>query len=203
MRPLGLLSLLGISPVLSVSTCRAPPLFFQQDQVQCIPSYYSAGPDTARSFSTSRPTHSYGYRIGTSFSAKGRRFNPRTDLFSFDSALTRVPSKTTLTGRPSSGQDAYFVSKIGDGPNVAFGVADGVGGWADSGIDSADFSHGLCEQIIQSAVNRDSAARARFGPGKLLQEAYDQLVADKSIKGGGSTACVAIGTEDGSLEVAK
>ena len=203
MRPLSLLSLLSVSPAFSISTCRVPPLFLQHDQAQCFPSYSSASPDKARLFSTSRPNHSYNYRIGASFSAKGRRFNPKTDLFSFDSALTRVPSKTTLTGRPSSGQDAYFVSKIGEGPHVTFGVADGVGGWADSGIDSADFSHGLCEQIIQSAVNRGSAAKISYGPRKLLEDGYNQLVADKSVRGGGSTACVAIGKDDGCLEVAK
>lgn len=35
------------------------------------------------------------------------------------------------------GEDAFFVSEVGGG---AAGIADGVGGWAESGINPADYS---------------------------------------------------------------
>ena len=37
----------------------------------------------------------------------------------------------------TGGEDAFFVSDLGDG---AVGVADGVSGWADDGVDPADYS---------------------------------------------------------------
>ena len=112
------------------------------------------------------------------------------------------------TGRPNSGQDAFFVSEAGPGgkdgkrTKVAFGVADGIGGWADSGIDSADFSHGLCQSMGRLA--RDAfTSDAVNDPQELLEEAYNEIVEKGDIAGGGSTACVAMGDKDGSLSVAK
>ena len=86
---------------------------------------------------------------------------------------------------------------------MAFGVADGVGGWSNSGIDSAHFSHGLCEHMIEAAQTTNQTEEKTFGAEKLLQIGYDGVVADESISGGGSTACVAVGREDGSVQVAK
>ena len=86
---------------------------------------------------------------------------------------------------------------------MAFGVADGVGGWSDSGIDSAHFSHGLCQRMIETAESLNMSSEPLLGAQKLLQSGYDAVVADETIPGGGSTACVAIGRDDGNLEVAK
>lgn len=151
----------------------------------------------SQSTSTSRPN--FTYRIGASFSAKDRRFKPKEDIFSFN------PEKDEeiYTGRPKSGQDAFFVSNIGTPSNVAFGVADGVGGWSDSGIDSAHFSHGLCRKMAAFAKEESSAISDRRSPQALLQDAYNEIVREEEIEGGGSTACVAIGGGDGNLQVAK
>lgn len=206
MRPLKTLSLLSVPPVLQCSACRSTPLLAQQAlRLQCIPTsgpcIYPSG-STKRSSSTSN--FSFSYRIGASFSAKGRRFEPKEDTFSFDPTFDRV----VYTGRPNSGQDAFFVSSTGPSGHhgnrrkVAFGVADGVGGWADSGIDSADFSHGLCKQmsyIASDVLTLDSGNE----PEDLLEQAYNEIVKGGNIAGGGSTACVAIGDEDGSMSVAK
>jgi len=86
---------------------------------------------------------------------------------------------------------------------VAFGVADGVGGWSDSGIDSAHFSHGLCRKMAAIAKEKPSADIRKRSPRALLQDAYDEIVREEEIEGGGSTACVAIGGGDGNLQVAK
>lgn len=113
------------------------------------------------------------------------------------------PSEEHVTGKPNSGQDAFFVSKIGNSSNVAFGVADGVGGWADSGIDSAHFSHGLCQWMARGAQNTKPGRETKSGPKELLHTAYEGIVSDGKIEGGGSTACVAVGRADGNLTVAK
>lgn len=160
-----------------------------------------ASPVSSGARSSSTTSGGFTYRIGASFSAKGRRFIQKTDHYSYHPA--KRSGKGYDTGKPTSGQDAFFVSRIGDSNNMAFGVADGVGGWSESGIDSAHFSHGLCEHVIQVAESTESAAEAWIGAQKLLQKAYDGVVADESISGGGSTACVAVGSGTGHLEVAK
>lgn len=42
-----------------------------------------------------------------------------------------------------------------------------------------------------------------LGPRELLQRGFDAVVKDTAIAGGGSTACVAVGEDDGHVEVAK
>ena len=84
---------------------------------------------------------------------------------------------------------------------MAFGVADGVGGWDDSGIDSADFAHGLCNYMAESA--RDYASPTGLTARALMEMGYERIVADETVVGGGSTACISIARGDGSVEVAK
>ena len=217
MLPLRSLGFLGLTPFFPCSACRYAPLFSQQDlRPQCLPgSGFSAqAPGDAKSpfrasststtpkpYRTTTSSQGFSYRIGASFSAKGRRFNPKTNQYYYDP--TNRSQKTYDTGRPKSGQDAFFVSKIGNSTSMAFGVADGVGGWSDSGIDSAHFSHGLCQRMIETAESLNMSSEPLLGAQKLLQSGYDAVVADETIPGGGSTACVAIGRDDGNLEVAK
>ena len=219
MLPLKSIGLLGLTPILQSSACRFSPLFSQQDlRPQCLPrtanSPYidpkfpirtSIVSTSARTYSAGTPQsksqHHFSYRIGAAFSAKGLRFEPKRDHYLYDPV--NHPRKDYVTGRPTSGQDAFFVSRVGNGSTVAFGVADGVGGWSNSGIDSAHFSHGLCEHMIEAAENTNNTEERTLGAGKLLQTGYNAVVADELIAGGGSTACVAVGNEDGSLQVAK
>ena len=209
MRPLlKTLSILSISPVLPCSACSNSPLLAQQAlRIQCSPASAPPGDNIGskqRWSSSSASNPSFAFRIGASFSAKGRLFNPKEDAFTFDP----TSEGEIYTGRPRSGQDAFFVSNAGpitrDGKRkkVALGVADGVGGWADSGIDSADFSHGLSRSLIEIAKTKFTSDPSN-DPQKLLLQAYDQVVREGEIAGGGSTACVAMGDEDGSLSVAK
>ena len=86
---------------------------------------------------------------------------------------------------------------------MTFGVADGVGGWSDSGIDSAHFSHGLCKHMIEAAESTNATEEKSVSAAKILQTGYNGVVNDKSIAGGGSTACVAVGKDTGSFQVAK
>ena len=95
------------------------------------------------------------------------------------------------------------MTKAGNSSNVAFGVADGVGGWADQGIDSADFSHGLCVGMSKVARAIDSSEKKDLSPQFILGNAYEEIVREGNISGGGSTACVATGDEEGNLKVAK
>ena len=170
---------------------------------QCVSSY--------RTFQTSSPslsTSHFTYRISASFSGKGHPFNRSTNVYNFNSSTQARPrskdpsnAKAERNQRPDSGQDAYFISRVGDSEAVAFGVADGVGGWVDSGIDSADFAHGFCGYMADSAYSVKEWAKLTARG--LIMMGYEKIVTDQTVTGGGSTACVGIAREDGSLEVAK
>ncbi|KAI9681205.1 MAG: hypothetical protein M1817_002487 [Caeruleum heppii] len=161
-------------------------------------------------------TTAFDYRIAASFSAKGRRFNPDLHVFTYEPpASPEVPpparqiSGSRYRPRPASGQDSFFVSQVRhgreahEGGSVAFGVADGVGGWIDSGIDSAHFAHGICQYMAQAASNFHSKPGSHnLRPRDLIETGYRGTLGDQSITGGGSTACVAVGNADGTLQVA-
>jgi len=150
--------------------------------------------------------------VAASYSAKQDRFNADANLYTnppYDS------SKSTLANlgackdsidkrrRAKSGQDAFFYSQIGTTNATAFGVADGVGGWVESGLDPADFSHGLCEYMTCAARSWPQGSNTTsLHPRDLLQVAYDEVTEDDTIEGGGSTACLAVAEPDGHVEVA-
>ena len=90
-----------------------------------------------------------------------------------------------------------------DSGTVAFGVADGVGGWVDSGVDPADFSHGFCGYMAQVArVYEPESPRQRLTARQLMQKGYENICHDGSVRAGGSTACVAVADPNGTLDVA-
>ncbi|KAI0175584.1 protein serine/threonine phosphatase 2C [Hypoxylon sp. FL1284] len=149
-------------------------------------------------------TRRFTYDVAASFSAKNKRFDPTTDVFHFN-PYNRIQTHKTRpkSKRPASGQDAFFISRVGDTNAVAFGIADGVGGWEDSGVDPADFSHGFCDYMASAAYeHRPGSGGPPLTPRSLMQRGYDDVSEDRSIPAGGSTASVAIAGEDGKLEVA-
>lgn len=144
--------------------------------------------------------------IAASASGKGRPFSKDKNTIEFD-PLTQEESgvqkgrniQEKRRSRPDSGQDAFFVAKIGGGnERLAFGIADGVGGWTESGVDPADFSHGLCTYMASSALKSEAIETPR----DLLEKGYDDVRKDRSIPAGGSTACVAIASTEGYVQIA-
>ncbi|KAL1997671.1 hypothetical protein VTN02DRAFT_1143 [Thermoascus thermophilus] len=171
-------------------------------------------PHPSRFSSTSTSTPRITYRIAAATSAKTRPFrdaaqNVSVSVYDFDPSRQDVlgvnpnPGHNTDWHRPDSGEDAFFVAKVGgrNGQNgqhdaryngaVAFGVADGVGGWAEAQVDPADFSHGLCGYMAGYAVGWKSPAAAaptatapaaeeeeeqqQLRPTTLLQHGYDRV----------------------------
>ena len=216
MRPLETRAISAASPLRQCPASRSA-LFVTQQTLH--PRYHPTGAfvfknirPPVRKFTISAPSRSlptsslkptFSYRIGASFSAKGRRFDPKKDVFTFNSQTESRSGQEIFTGRPNSGQDAFFVSRVGNSSNVAFGVADGVGGWSDQGIDSAKFSHGLCLGMAKAAGEIHSPEEKDLSPQVILNNAYQEIVREGEIQGGGSTACVATGDEEGNLKVAK
>ncbi|CZR53914.1 related to PTC7-2C protein phosphatase [Phialocephala subalpina] len=161
---------------------------------------------SSRTFSTSPPRSSnskYTYGIAASFTAKDHRYNPDTNVFAFNPYNRIIARRKDKRTRPDSGQDAFFVSQIQHTPDIAVGIADGVGGWVDSGVDPADFSHGFCDYMAHAAYTHSpSESEHPFNARSLMQKGYEEICRDPSVKAGGSTACVGIAKGDGTLEVA-
>ncbi|KAL1963846.1 hypothetical protein VTN77DRAFT_7777 [Rasamsonia byssochlamydoides] len=188
--------------VFAFHTTRPRPLHCKATQTRSFHSSHAA-------WSSAKPRISY--RIAGSCSAKGRRFHFEKNTYDFDPTVQEAlglihdgkDHSTKRRKRPDSGEDAFFVSRIGttDTGAVAFGVADGVGGWAESRVDPADFSHGLCSYMAREALDWSSPAE-KLRPKDLLQMGYDRVLRDRSIVAGGSTASIGVAQTDGSVELA-
>jgi protein phosphatase PTC7 len=169
-----------------------------------------------RSFHSSshswKSSSQFAYHVAASYSAKRNKFRAEQNLYTQDvfdpskadfSSLKECKTAKDPRLRARSGQDAFFFSQVGTTQSTAFGVADGVGGWVESGIDPADFSHGLCEYMACAARSWPQRSNTTaLHPKDLLQVGYDEVIEDESIVGGGSTACLAVAEPDGSVEVA-
>lgn len=79
------------------------------------------------------------------------------------------------------GEDAYYISSSGR----SFGIADGVGGWADVGIDPGEFSRMLMRECRRASESEVSLVGAE-APAKILGAAFQR---SKHITGS-STACI-------------
>ena len=144
--------------------------------------------------------------IAAAASGKGRRFSADENTIEFDplnqdeQGVQRGRNlQEKRKSRPDSGQDAFFIAKVGrNDQKLAFGIADGVGGWTDSGVDPADFSHGLCTYMAAAALQSEAVET----PKDLLQRGYDDVRNDRGIPAGGSTACIAIASTEGYVQIA-
>ncbi|KAJ7273709.1 phosphatase 2C-like domain-containing protein [Mycena haematopus] len=107
----------------------------------------------------------------------------------------------------SAGEDFFLCTNMQNNSGVCVGVSDGVGGWADQGIDCSLFSQGLMyyahrhfengwagepeiDPIIETTSDSTTPRGAEATPSKVLQLAYHDVLADASIEAGSSTACL-------------
>lgn len=184
---------------LTASGCASRP---RQASQTCA---YKSMSQALRSYSSAPLSSSpkFSYHIAASFIAKDRPYDPSTHVFHFN-PYNRIqpPRHRRKSSRPESGHDAFFVSRVNESGSVAFGVADGVGGWVDSGVDPADFSHGFCDYMAAAAYEYPSGSDAPLTARKLMQKGYEAICEDPNVNAGGSTACVAIARPEGVLDVA-
>eukprot|EP00123_Amoebidium_parasiticum_P009409 comp19453_c0_seq1/m.22614 comp19453_c0_seq1/g.22614 ORF comp19453_c0_seq1/g.22614 comp19453_c0_seq1/m.22614 type:complete len:370 (-) comp19453_c0_seq1:329-1438(-) len=117
---------------------------------------------------------------------KGKPREPSKDgkKEGFDS----LPSDPVTNGhemrKRDYGEDAFFLYD-GD-THLVFGVADGVGGWVEHGVDPSLFAWALMD-------NAEKVAKKSGGgslPGEILELAYDAVVLENKVKAGSSTACI-------------
>jgi protein phosphatase PTC7 len=119
--------------------------------------------------------------------------------FVAESAYTPSPEKK---GR---GEDAFFAA------GYAVGVADGVGGWSEYGVDAGEYSRGLMARVQEHLEERDGEAAllppSTTSPSTPSPTTPDPFAALKAAHGatkvlGSSTACIAAAGPDGTVRVA-
>lgn len=145
----------------------------------------------------------FSYRIGASSCGKKTSLRaPENGKNQFNSSLLNKDLPFFSSIPKFSGEDAFFMAHIAKSRRyLAFGIADGVGGWTQSGVDPGKFSHGLCRYMADKTTRPEDMEDLR--PQKLLQYGYDQVQADPKIEAGGSTAVIATAAPNGDVEVAK
>ena len=150
--------------------------------------------------STKQPL--FSYHLAAAASGKTSRLNKAEygNNFWTQSYLQQEPSSFSSI-KSYSGEDAFFMSRVAkSNRHVVFGLADGVGGWQDQGVDPSHFSHGLCRYMAEATYRPENETSLR--PVNVLQKGYDMVQADKKIVAGGSTASLATAQPDGQMEVA-
>ncbi|XP_067952009.1 protein phosphatase PTC7 homolog [Watersipora subatra] len=95
----------------------------------------------------------------------------------------------------SYGEDAYFIARHPNG--TIMGVADGVGGWREYGVDPSQVPRTImasCSRLVEVGRFKSN------DPSKLLEEAYEESAMHKNAAMGSTTACiVSLDTADGQL----
>ncbi|KAG0336998.1 Protein phosphatase PTC7 [Podila horticola] len=182
-----------------------------------VPLSTSTTSDTQSSTPTTTAPSSvaYNYMLAASWSPKSRRrVTPtRSERDGEDEWWRKQPthsstattpgtpgtplSSTTKrrTGKVDAGEDAFF--HVSTPSRVALGVADGVGGWSEFGVDPALFSWALMEHAEKIARLTDNIADIRDDPENrvldaqtILDGAYHKLVESGKVEAGSSTACI-------------
>lgn len=105
-------------------------------------------------------------------------------LFTAAIGIGACPKRRQKQSNAESGEDAYFIES--GSAKIWAGVFDGVGGWADQGVDPAVFSAGLARHCKAASVKNST-----LSPVDVLAAGYEAVQKDVAIQLGSSTACVA------------
>lgn len=78
----------------------------------------------------------------------------------------------------TGGEDAHFICK----DEQVIGIADGVGGWADVGVNAGEFSRELMSHSVNAIQEEPNGS---IDPARVLEKAHANMKAK-----GSSTACI-------------
>ena len=92
-----------------------------------------------------------------------------------------IPDKNKSS---TKGDDAYFISKH----HQTIGLADGVAGWAEQGIDGGEYARQLMDNCVTTLYAEDKEI---VYPQMVLEEAYSNTNVE-----GSSTACIITLTDE-------
>ncbi|KZT26207.1 protein serine/threonine phosphatase 2C [Neolentinus lepideus HHB14362 ss-1] len=155
----------------------------------------------------------YRFHIGASWAGKPR--DPRVkrvkSVFPPDSIILKWKDEQLarlhkFTWNKDPGEDFFYVQEMREQSGISFGVADGVGGWADSGVDPSLFSQALMFHAhrysqhgwagepeidpTQEYEEREQVEGWEMTPQECLGLSYDAVLRERSVLAGSSTACL-------------
>ncbi|KAG8973327.1 hypothetical protein FRC05_008871 [Tulasnella sp. 425] len=154
----------------------------------------------------------FGFHVGASFAGKpplrgerifspSTRFPPESDIGKWAQDQLRIKRRLKTK---NSGEDSFFVQELKDHSGVAVGIADGVGGWSDSGVDPGVFSQALmyhgarfakrgwADDSYPSSVNsaEESIQPWELTPENCLELAFNAVLRDTLVDAGSSTGLI-------------
>lgn len=171
-----------------------------------------------RSMSTF-PRRPYTFHIGASWAGKPTSGNEMKKIpFPGDSPigiwrdqmLSRtvpgaIPNEATKWA-PDAGEDFFYVTEMKNSSGVSFGVADGVGGWVESGVDPSLFSQAFMYHAHRYSRNawagepeidptldyaeREEVEGWELTPLESMALSYHGVLREKHVQAGSSTACL-------------
>ncbi|KAH9966658.1 protein serine/threonine phosphatase 2C [Russula dissimulans] len=142
----------------------------------------------------------------------------RSTPFAADTAIGAWRDHVLTLPRPgfskTPGEDFFYVQE-----GISFGVADGVGGWATSGVDPSLFSQALMYHshryakvgwpgepevdTTQDYKDREAVEGWELHPRECLKLAYQATLRDRAVIVGSSTAClISLNASSGLLRAA-
>ncbi|KAI7250769.1 hypothetical protein KC352_g12775, partial [Hortaea werneckii] len=175
---------------------QASPRLSSLRPLASMPSSHSTAATESQKRLASSNHARFTYRLGAASAGKRTPVRPSKldrDFWAYASTQEAPSPPYLRSTKKDAGEDAFFATTVGESPHhVAFGVADGVGGWQDSGVDPSDFSHGLCGLMAGTAKTFEGLQEEDGGrnvrPRELLQVAYDAVIGNPRIVAGGCTA---------------
>ncbi|XP_005102660.1 protein phosphatase PTC7 homolog [Aplysia californica] len=122
------------------------------------------------------------FQVKTPFDKPKEPLHFVTGASGFSKSVTKT---SNLGNKWTFGDDAYFISrnKVAD----VIGVADGVGGWRNYGVDPSTFPRTLmlaCERMVREGHF------APQSPGNIIAAGYSEMLEQKVPTIGSSTACI-------------
>ncbi|KAJ2987240.1 hypothetical protein NUW54_g9484 [Trametes sanguinea] len=134
----------------------------------------------------------------------------KSDPFPPDSAIGKwrdeMLSKPNAPAGKHIGEDFFYVQDMREKSGISLGVADGVGGWVESGVDPSLFSQALMYHAhryskaawpgepevdpTQEYEEREQVEGWELTPLECLESAYGGVLRERAVLAGSSTACV-------------
>lgn len=127
----------------------------------------------------------HSIRIHSGVACRGKR-NSETYVFT---ASDEATNGMEHLGEEACGEDAFFVSTL----TKSLGIADGVGGWQEAGVDPKLYARTLMnfiqQDIEQEFVSRKLSLIELSTPLEVLSRSYYRILQEGIIRAGSSTAC--------------
>ncbi|KAG0337264.1 hypothetical protein BG004_007713, partial [Podila humilis] len=145
---------------------------------------------------------SFNYLLAASWHPKSRQRKSEAMTTSAgnegdDDSRTQWWKKKLRIGKVDAGEDAFF--HVSTPSRVALGVADGVGGWSEVGVDPALFSWALMDNaetvarlsdVNSGSEDKENREHKVLDAQTILDGAYSELVKGGKVEAGSSTACI-------------